>query len=1132
MAGTPTPSPFPDLKPGDHLCCIYQSEEEHRAVLAPYLNQGLERREKVLYIVDAHTGDAILGYLRERGVAVDTFLASGQLAILTRKDAYLREGRFDPEHMIALLASETDRARTEGWSALRVTGEMTWALRGEPGSERLIEYESRLNDFFPGSACLAICQYDRRRFSPEVLLDVLHTHPYVLLGTKLYDNFYYLPPSAFLGNRPEARFRQWTRALADRTEAEQRIRHLSRLYRTISEINQLIVREKEPRRLLAEVCRIVVEQGEFRMAWVGLADRAAGVATPVASCGAGADFADEPGASPGAAAGALRPATRAVRDQRTVVVDDTETDPTFAPWRKAAAARGFRSCAAVPFRIGGEVRGVIAVYASVPGAFTGEVVPLFQEVAGDLGHALAAIETERALRKREFELNESQRLAHVGCWDWDVARDTIWWSDEYYRIYGLEPGGPTPNYAEHLNAYRPESAERLDAAVRRAMETGEPYEIDLELARPTERTRWIAARGEPWRDGAGTVRGLRGTVQDITARRLAEETLRRSEEKYRTIFEESFDGLFITSPEGRIVDMNRKGIAMFGYATKEEVQSLDLVRDVYADPADRERILALVRAHGVAEYEVVVKKKSGEKMITRCSLVPVRDGAGAVTFFRGIVRDITSRRRLEEAMRRSATAIEQLSESVVVTDPNGVIEYVNPAFSRVTGYNREEAVGRNPRILKSGKQPPEFYREMWAILLRGEVWHGHIVNRRKDGTLFEEDVTISPVRDDRGAIAHYVAVKRDVTQEIALEAQLRQSQKMDAVGRLAGGIAHDFNNLLQAMLSHTQLLQRAPEQARADLAELEAQIRRGAALTRQLMLFSRREEARREPLDLGAVVAEAGKLLRRLVRENVEVVVEAPERPVITAADRGQLDQVLMNLALNAADAMPNGGRLTIRTGTAADEAWLAVQDTGCGIPESVRDKVFEPFFTTKPAGHGTGLGLSVVHGIVTDHGGRIELESEVGAGTTFRIVLPRAAPGAPLAASAARPEEAPPAGRGERVLVVEDETAAREGLVAILRSLGYDVTATGSAAETARLAPEPPFHVLLTDLMLPDVDGATLARGAADRWRGLHVILMSGYAEEDVRRRSAELGHVEFLQKPFDMHALARALRRVLDAT
>ena len=439
MGTGPPPRSFPDLKPGDHLCCIYESEEEHRAVLTPYLIQGLERREKVLYIVDAHTAEAVLDYLRERALDVDSFLASGQLAILTRADAYLRDGRFDPDRMLDLLRSETERALAEGWTALRVTGEMTWALRGEPGSERLIEYESRLNEFFPGSRCLAICQYDRRRFAPEVLLDVLHTHPFVLLGTRLFDNSYYLPPAAFLGDRAAGRFEQWTRALTGRAEAEQRIRFLNRLYRTISEVNQLIVREKNPRALFAQVCRIVVQHGEFRMAWIGLVDRVAGDLAPVATSGAGADFVTGGHLSLDPAAGPLRPPAQAVHEGRPVVVDDTEMEPRFGPWREAAAARGLRSCAAVPFRTGGQVRGVVAVYAGEPGMFTSEVVALFEELAGDLGHALAAIETERALGRSEELYRSLVAASPDGVGVIDERGRAVFASPKIYEMLGRDP---------------------------------------------------------------------------------------------------------------------------------------------------------------------------------------------------------------------------------------------------------------------------------------------------------------------------------------------------------------------------------------------------------------------------------------------------------------------------------------------------------------------------------------------------------------------------------------------------------------------------------------------------------------------------------------------------------------------
>ncbi len=242
---------FPDLKPGDHLCCIYQSEQEHRAVLTPYLLQGLERGEKVLYIVDAHTSDAILGYLRDAGVDVDAFLSSGQLGVLNRQDSYMQEGRFDPALMIALLGRETDTAVAEGWSALRVTGEMTWALRGEPGSERLIEYESKLNDFFLGSRCLAICQYDRRRFPPEVLLDVLCTHPSVLFGEELVPNLFYLPPKVFLSDGASGRFVQWATALVEYQRAQDERARSQEQFLAFAEVAEQVfwISELDPERV-------------------------------------------------------------------------------------------------------------------------------------------------------------------------------------------------------------------------------------------------------------------------------------------------------------------------------------------------------------------------------------------------------------------------------------------------------------------------------------------------------------------------------------------------------------------------------------------------------------------------------------------------------------------------------------------------------------------------------------------------------------------------------------------------------------------------------------------------------------------------------------------------------------------
>ena len=376
-----------------------------------------------------------------------------------------------------------------------------------------------------------------------------------------------------------------------------------------------------------------------------------------------------------------------------------------------------------------------------------------------------------------------------------------------------------------------------------------------------------------------------------------------------------------------------------------------------------------------------------------------------------------------------------------------------------------------------------------------------------------------------------LAMVRNVTDRRRLEEQLRQAQKMEAVGRLAGGVAHDFNNLLQAVLSTFDSLDRRrgePEKFAAALGELEGHVRRGSALTRQLLLFARREVSKPEQQDLNELVSSAGTLLRRLVRENVRFEIALAAEPLPVVVDRGQIEQVLVNLIVNAIDAMPDGGGLVVSTGRDAEEVWLRVSDAGLGIADEVRDRIFEPFFTTKSAGQGTGLGLAVVHGIVSRHRGRIEVESTPGRGTTFLVTLPIMGRTDSGSVTAVSRETAAVKGHGEGVLLVEDEAAVREGLKESLAMLGYTVTAAPSAEKAEELFTRREVAVVLTDLMLPGFNGAELARRLRARRPGLPVIVMSGYAEDEALRGLAAES-VWYLQKPFDMDTLAKALRGAL---
>jgi PAS domain S-box-containing protein len=497
------------------------------------------------------------------------------------------------------------------------------------------------------------------------------------------------------------------------------------------------------------------------------------------------------------------------------------------------------------------------------------------------------------------------------------------------------------------------------------------------------------------------------------------------------------------------------------------------------------------------------------------------------------------RKRTEEQLRRSEDRFKKMAETIhdvfwMSTPKVDRILYVNPAFEKVFGYPCE-SLYRDAKVWVRAIHPGD--RDRVAALMEEQIARGgdfeyRIV--RPDGSVRWLWDSAMPIRDESGDVTLVVGVARDMTQHRMVEEQLRQAQKLEAIGKLAGGVAHDFNNLLQAMLSQTQLLRArsaVSDKVVAVAGELEQQVRRGSALTRQLLLFSRQETTRISRVDLNGVIRDASQMLRRLVPANVAFDVQSHPLPLAVDADFPQLEQALVNLVVNASEAMPAGGSLTIRTGREDPGwVWFAVEDTGRGVPAEIRDRIFEPFFTTKEAGKGTGLGLSVVRTIVDLHRGHVGVDSTPGHGATFRVVFPAVPSDASSVVETSEQLSEPSQGSGERVLVVEDEDGVREGLRDVVAALGYEVVAVRSGEEAAALPLEPVFDVLLTDYMLPGIPGTELTGHLQARWSALKVILMSGYAPGETTRYDMAAGDIRFLQKPFDMDTLARELRAVLD--
>ena len=638
---------------------------------------------------------------------------------------------------------------------------------------------------------------------------------------------------------------------------------------------------------------------------------------------------------------------------------------------------------------------------------------------------------------------------------------------------------------------------------------------------------------------------LYSIIHDITRRKRLDRALRRSRDQWEKTFDAIDDIVTLQDPDMRIVRANRAASRSFGVEPPELIgkHCYEFFRGSHAPcrgcPVsgtldDRQKHTALI-SH----------EQNGRIYTVSCS--PLFDERGTLEYLVHTATDITETVQLKEDRMRMAAAIEQASESVIITGVDGTIQYVNPAFERLSGYSREEAVGQNPRILKSGHHNSAFYRKMWDTITQGYVWRGHIVNRKKDGTLFEEDASISPVRDSTGRITNYVAVKRDVTREVSLERQLHQAMKMEAIGTLAGGIAHDFNNILSAILGYGQMArqQLPPDHpVRDDLERILVAGQRAADLVRQILTFSRQDKEQMKPVKIQFIIKEVIKLLRASLPSTITIRQDVDINCGPVLADPAKIHQVLMNLCTNAKYAMDGqDGTLTItlrpveigvdrhqdcpqlEPGSYVD---LTVADTGCGMDRSIREKIFDPFFTTRERGQGTGLGLAVVHGIVKKCGGEITVASEVGQGTVFHIYLPVIHE--PRREMQDNAPDIP--GGMERILVVDDDREIADLERRMLTGLGYRPTLfTDSAKALAAWKDDPDaFDLVLTDMTMPGISGAELARQILELRPQTPIVLCTGFSEVMDQARAASLGIRGYIMKPVLLRELAAKIREALD--
>jgi two-component system, cell cycle sensor histidine kinase and response regulator CckA len=621
-----------------------------------------------------------------------------------------------------------------------------------------------------------------------------------------------------------------------------------------------------------------------------------------------------------------------------------------------------------------------------------------------------------------------------------------------------------------------------------------------------------------------------------------------AEAKYRSMFENALHGIYRTTLDGRFMSCNPAVAEILGYDSPEDLMSsvCDIGSQIYVNPRRRDELFEMTgKGQEVKNFEAEFYRKDGSRRWVRLSARPVFDSDSQLLYIDGIFQDITEQKQTEETLIKLSQAVEQSPVTIVITDTKGVIEFVNPKFVQLTGYSREEVIGKDPGILKSGATSPEAYRRLWETISSGNVWAGEFVNKKKNGETFSERATISPIRNKDGVITHYLAIKEDISDRKLLEAQLLQSQKMESVGRLAGGVAHDFNNMLSVIIGCAQLaMLRVPEGDKVwqYLNQISKAAARSSDITRQLLAFSRKEVISVKRVNLNAKVIETQATLGRLIGEDIDLSFKPATNIWTIEADPSQLDQILVNLAVNARDAMPGGGFLSIETANVridptycqyqldarpGDYVQLIVSDSGSGMDSETLAHIFEPFFTTKEVGKGTGLGLATVYGIVRQNNGFVTVYSEPGQGTSFKIHFPR------LAAAADVEEEAgaPVVTGSGTVLLVEDDPLVREMALQMLDEIGYQVILADSPQHAIEICRRDDLQLdlILTDVVMPGMNGKAMVETIESFRPNLKVLFMSGYTSDLVAQRGVVDEGTYFIQKPFDIYSLNEKIQDTL---
>ncbi len=1110
------------LKHGDHLCSIHADVADDLAVAEAFIAEGLRRGERCVYAGSDEMIRSVAQALEVHQVDVPQERQRGALQFLSHRDTYLRSVEFDHEQMIEFLSQSEAQALAAGFSGLRYAGEMSWLLDTVVKKDQLIEYEIRLNQFLRNSHSIILCQYENPRFDPSLIHEILRVHPQVIVDDLLCPNPYYEPPELMLNSDSAAsselkrnRVDWWVKQLKAAKKVEQD-----------RELAEAAVRQHdEELRLSEERYRLLVETIPH-MVWMTSPDGLT-------------DFLNQRGARE---LGLPPESIHGWGWLELLHPDDVQR--SRQTWETAVrTGKSYQN----EYR----VRGADGAYHW----YLSQGVPLqgadgkVEKWVGTWTDIDARKRTEEALRESEEKFRNAFEHTNVAMVLTDLNHRFIRSNTAFAQMFGYTREEILKLSMEDIT-HPDDVAESY--AHRAELISGEilSFQMEKRYIHKDGHLLWGLVNVSLVRNSEGQPRHYVGQIQDTTDRRRTEAELRKTSDVLRAVTDGTSDAVFVKDLYGRYLLFNPAAAQFVGRKVEEVIGRDDT--DLFG-PADAELIMERDRRVMMSGQPETEEEELTAAGVTRTYLAmkaPYRNQEGKLLGVIGISRDITDRKRAEDVLRMRDRAIQAVTQGILITDPHqpdNPIIYASPSFERLTGYAESEVLGRNCRFLQGTDTDPEAVAQLREAIHAGRDCTVEIRNYKQDGTPFWSEVSVSPVKDDHGRLTQFVGIQSDITARRNLEGQLLQSQKMEAIGQMAGGVAHDFNNLLTIILGYSEMLLDAlspDDRLRSLVEEIQKAGERSASLTRQLLAFSRKQVLAPTILDMNEVVRDTEKMLRRIIGEDVHLKTVLHPQLDNIKADRGQLEQSLLNLAVNARDAMPRGGKLTIETANIElDPSYpqthsgvrpghyvlLAMTDSGEGMTPEVKQRIFEPFFTTKAPGKGTGLGLAVVHGFVKQTDGHIEVYSELGHGTSIKIYLP-VFEGAPRAVSSRGNAAGTPTGT-ETILLVEDEEAVRAFSRHVLQGCGYHVLEASNGDEALRIVAKYPetIHLLLTDVVMPGMGGRKLAEQLIALRPLIKVLYVSGYTDDAVVRHGILHDQVNFLQKPFMPLALANKIREVL---